>query len=253
MIIDAFLVPTAINEDTYFSNSVVIMIDVLRASTTIVTALSNNAREIIITDTTEKAVKLYNTIDRQNAILAGERNGMKPDGFGAGNSPTEFTREKVENKIVILTTTNGTQIFTRAKESPCRIVASFVNLSAVCEYVLRRVESDPSMHSIILFAAGNKGRISYEDTLAAGAFVSHFHEQLSCKLTDAAHLAKSIYQMHKDNIKDFIRTTEHAKLLESLGFESDIEIASTIDLYPIIPYIEGNSIKILKATEVKNG
>ncbi len=253
MIIDAFLVPTAIDENTYFSNSVVIMIDVLRASTTIVTALSNNAREIIITDTTEKAVKLYNTIDKQNAILAGERNGMKPDGFGAGNSPTEFTKEKVESKIVILTTTNGTQIFTRAKESPCRIVASFVNLSAVCEYVLNRVKNDPAVHSIILFAAGNKGRISYEDTLAAGAFVRHFHNELNCKLTDAAHLAKSIYEMYKGNITDFIRTTEHAKLLESLGFDSDIQIASTIDLYPIIPYIEGNSIKMLKATEVKNG
>ncbi|HOK15430.1 MAG TPA: 2-phosphosulfolactate phosphatase, partial [Candidatus Kapabacteria bacterium] len=111
----------------------------------------------------------------------------------------------------------------------------------------------PSVHSIILFAAGNKGRISYEDTLAAGAFVNHFHNELNCKLTDAAHLAKSIYEMHKGNIKDFIKTTEHAKLLQNLGFEQDIEIASTIDLYPIIPFIEGNSIKILKSTEVKNG
>lgn len=246
MIIDAFLVPSAIDENTYFSNSVVLMIDVLRASTTIITALHNNAREVIITDTTEKAVKLYNTIDRGNAILAGERNGIKPDGFGAGNSPTEFTREKVENKIVILTTTNGTQIFTRAKESPCRVIAAFVNFSAVANYVLQRVQDDPAIHSIIIFAAGNKGRISYEDTLAAGAFVEHFHNALNCKLTDAAHLSKSIYQMYKDNIKDFLKTTEHARLLSSLGFEEDIEIATTIDLYSIIPYIDGNSAKILK-------
>ncbi len=250
MIIDAFLVPSVIDENTYFTNSLIVMIDVLRASTTIITALNNNAREIIITDTTEKAVKIYTTINKENAILAGERNGIKPDGFGAGNSPLEFSREKVENKIVILTTTNGTQIFTKAKEAPCKIVAGFVNLTATCEYILKRLSQDSTIHSVIIFAAGNKGRISYEDTIATGAFVANLHTSLNCKLTDAALIAKELYSLHKDELPEFIKTTEHARLLANLGFEKDIEIASTIDLYPIIPYIDGNSVKIIKQNEV---
>lgn len=250
MIIDAFLVPSVLDESMYFTNSLVVMIDVLRASTTIITALSNNAREIIITDTTEKAVKIYTTISKENAILAGERNGIKPDGFGAGNSPSEFTREKVENKIIILTTTNGTQIFTKAKEAPCKIVAGFVNLTVACDFILKRLSQDSSIHSVIFFAAGNKGRISYEDTIAAGAFIANLHSALNCKLTDSALIAKEIYSSHKDSLPEFIKTTEHARLLTNLGFEKDIEIASTIDLCPIIPYIDGNSIKILKQSEV---
>ncbi len=243
MNIDAYLLPTSFDSEKDFSDAIVIMIDILRAGTTVAVSLSNGAKELIATDTTEKAVKLYNTLSRGAAFLGGERGGVKPSGFNAGNSPYEYSREAVEGKIVILTTTNGTAVFQQAKEARHRIVGGFVNMSAVVEFVESKVKEDETIDSIVILASGSEGKLSYEDTIAAGAFVSKLSD-IADKITDPAKIARDIYNCYSDNFVEFIKSTEHATFLAQIGFSRDIELSLTVDAYPVVPTLVGNSIKI---------
>jgi len=111
------------------------MCDVLRASSTICSALYNGAKEIIPTTNSEQAMNIYVGLDRESRFVGGEQNLQKPSGFDAGNSPTEYTKEKVAGKTIILTTTNGTPLFTKAKSSKVRLIAAFVNFNTVLDKI----------------------------------------------------------------------------------------------------------------------
>lgn len=243
MIIDAYLLPTSFDSEQCFANAIVVMIDVLRAGTTVTVALSNGAKELIVTDTTEKAVKLYNTLSRGAAFLGGERGGLKPSGFDAGNSPCEYLPDSVKDKVVILTTTNGTVVFQNAKEARFRIIGGFVNISSVVDFIRSKVNADSSIDSIVILASGNKGKLSYEDTIAAGAFVSKLSD-LADKITDSAKIAQDIYKCYSQNFVEFLKSTEHAMFLAQIGFNDDIELSLSTDTYPIVPIVNGNNVKI---------
>lgn len=243
MIIDTYLTPTDLETEDQFSDSIVIMIDVLRASTTVAAALNNGAKELLVFESLDQAVKLYNNLSKGGAFLGGERGGLKPSGFDAGNSPFDYSREAVENKTVILTTTNGTKIFQKAKKAKFRIIAGFVNLSAVLDFVSKQINNQQEIQSIFVLAAGNKGKLSYEDTLCAGAFVNSL-SKLATHLTDSSRMANDLYMKHADCIFDFLKDSEHSRKLTELGFATDIEIAFTLDAFPVVPLINGNNVKL---------
>lgn len=255
MIIDAYLTPYFPETENQFNDSYVIMIDVLRASTTVCAALFAGAKEIIPTDSLDKAVKIYSSLSKEMSFIGGERNGIKPSGFDAGNSPLEYHSDNVHGKNVIFTTTNGTKIFQKAKLAKARIVGSFVNITSVVNYILEKAsilpdDSKPVRISII--CAGNNGLLSYEDVLCAGAFINQFSNFVDdLIISDTADAARHLFLLHSNHLKSFIKTREHAKYLESLGFEDDLEVCLTFDVFPVVPLIKDNSIKL--ADETKSG
>lgn len=245
--IDAFLTPYFPETETQFDDSVVIMIDVLRASTTICAALNNGAKEVIASESLEKAVKIYSTLDKDMRFLGGERNCEKPTGFDAGNSPKEYTSESVEGRNVIITTTNGTKLFQKAKRAKVKIIGSFVNFNAVLNFIKGVVsvnQENDEVTNICILCAGTDGRMSYEDTLCAGAFIKEISDNYySNSITDTAHAAKTLFEINKDYLNEFILKTQHSLKLIDLGLTEDIETALSFDKYDVLPVIHANSIK----------
>lgn len=251
--IDAFLTPYFPETETQFDNSVVIMIDVLRASTTICAALKNDAKEVIASESLEKAVKIYSTLDKESRFMGGERNCIKPTGFDAGNSPLEYKEELIKDRTVIMSTTNGTKLFAKAKKSKAKIIGSFTNFSKTVNFLKNVISinhQEETDTEICFLCAGTDGRLSYEDTLCAGAFIEELtNEYYNTKVTDTAHAAKSLYELNKNNLNNFIYDTQHAKKLIELDLKKDIETALTFDLYDVLPIIQVNAIKRFEPEE----
>ena len=243
MQIDAFLTPYFPEQENLFKDAIVVMIDVLRASTTITTALFNGAKDVIPSDSLDKAVRIYGNLSREVRFLGGERNGLKPDGFDAGNSPYEYTEQAVKGKNVIISTTNGTRTFIKAKNAKHRIVGAFVNLNAVLDFIFNDIDSTEANYpntKVCFLCSGTNGRISYEDTLCAGAMINSIYNRYLYKgvqISDSAEVARYLYNFHSTNMKEFLMTREHPKHLQKIGFERDIELCFTFDKYPVVPLI----------------
>ncbi|MFW6276180.1 MAG: 2-phosphosulfolactate phosphatase, partial [Bacteroidota bacterium] len=206
MEIDAYFTPYFPEKETQFDDAIVIMIDVLRASTTICASLYNGAKEVIPSETLDRAVKLYSSLSKETRFIGGERNGIMPTGFDAGNSPFEYTEEMVKDKTVIISTTNGTQIFQKAKQAKARIIAGFVNNKSVLNYIdLNIKQGAEAATKIIVLCAGNSGRLAYEDTLCAGSVINSLKSMNNnVYLTDTADAAKNLYNLHSIDYKDFL-------------------------------------------------
>lgn len=242
MKIDTFILPFFNEKEEHFVNSVVVFIDVLRATSTICAALYHGAREIIPVETMEKALALHLGLSKDTRYLAGERNGLKPNGFDSGNSPLEFTPEKIKNKSIVMTTTNGTSIINKIKNAKFRIIGSFVNLSNVIEFIIEQKEAE----NIDLICAGNNGRFSYEDALCAGAIIDGLTNVSDSELTDSSVACNNLYNLNKYNLRNFVAKTEHASYLSRIGFSSDIDDALSVNKYPVLPIFSGSSFKLLK-------
>ncbi|MFP4528219.1 MAG: 2-phosphosulfolactate phosphatase [Candidatus Kapaibacterium sp.] len=247
MKIDAFLTPFFPETENQFNDHIVVMIDVFRASTSVCAAIYRGAKEVIPSETTEKAVKIYSSLSREVRFLGGERNGVKPNGFDAGNSPDEYTAEKVADKTVIISTSNGTQIFGKARQAAVRIVGGFVNITAVLDFMNENYLDDEINNeniNVTFLCAGTNGRMAYEDTLCAGAYINSLKQShKEVELTDTADAAKNLYNLHSVDLTNFLMQREHAIFLKSIGFEKDIDTALDFNLFPVVPVISGSSIK----------
>jgi 2-phosphosulfolactate phosphatase len=244
MYIDAFLTPCFPDKEDRFKNSLVVMIDVLRAGTTICAALYNGAKEIIPNESVEKAVKIYSGLSKESRFLGGERNGKKLSGFHAGNSPLEYSRDIIENKTIIFTTTNGTSTFLKAKDAVERIIGSFVNINATLDFLTYFIHDFGQENLNITFlCSGTNGRLSYEDTACAGAYIDLISKNfMDSKMTDTALAAMQIYKQHETDLHEYLSDREHARFLKSIGYDQDIKIALNYDIFPVVPIIQGNSI-----------
>ena len=247
MIIDTFLTPYFPETDDQFSDSIVVMIDVLRASTTAAAAIMNGAKEVIPTDSLDKAVKIYSSLSKEIRFLGGERNGLKPSGFDAGNSPLEYTEKQVKGKTVILTTTNGTKTFLKAKLAAVKLIAGFVNHQVIINYLVKKIEemsADNPDLKIFFLCAGTNGRLSYEDMICAGALIYELQNQYrKIEITDPSDASKNLYLIHRHNLKEFLGQRDHAKKLKEIGFAHDIDIAFTFNAYPVVISVNAGSIK----------
>ena len=205
------------------SNSIVVIIDVLRATSTIATALHNGAKEIIPVDSVTDCIRIGKEI---GGITAGERDGKVAEGLTYGNSPFEYPASFIAGKTLVLTTTNGTKLLHMALDKNARriITGSFPNLSAVCDYLV--AQNQP----VILGCAAWKGRVNIEDTLFAGAVISRIknHFNINC---DSSTMATSLYEMAKKNLFDFMKTQQasHYLRLSKYGLEKDIQYCLTED------------------------
>lgn len=223
----------------------VVMIDVLRASTTIAVALRNGAREIIPVTTVESAVKLSGNLFGEVILLGGERNGKPIEGFHLGNSPSEYTEERVTGKSIIFSTTNGSQAMVRARHSREMLVCSFVNLSAVAE-PLRRQPRD-----VMIVCAGNNGVFSLEDAVCAGMLVQKLSEGPGPApgLSDAALGAQTLARAFGRNILKMLRTSEHGRYLAGIGLGDDLAFCAGLDTVPVLPELSGSVVKLRREAE----
>lgn len=206
-------------------NSIVVIIDVLRATSTICTVLYNGATRVIPVATVPECIEIG---ERLGAVTAGERDGAIAEGLKHGNSPFEYPREFIENKTLVLTTTNGTKLLHMAKDAIEIVTGSFPNLSAVCDYLV--AQGKP----VILGCAAWKDRVNLEDTLFAGAVVNRIgeHFDVSC---DSAIAAASLYNTHKDDLFGFMKQASHFKRLAKFGLEKDIRYCLTADAANVLP------------------
>lgn len=211
------------------SNAVVVIIDVLRATSTIATALFNGARYIIPVDSVQKCI---DTGVETGAITAGEREGKVADGLQHGNSPFEYSRDFISGKILVLTTTNGTKLLHAAADSGATtiVTGSFPNLSAVSRFVIEQNKN------VILACAGWKNRINLEDTLFAGAVIDKVkaHFDINC---DSSTMAHTLYKEGAADLYDFIKRkgASHYTRLSGYGLEKDIRYCLTPDTANVLP------------------
>jgi 2-phosphosulfolactate phosphatase len=218
------------------NNSVVVIIDVFRATSTIASALFNGAKCVIPVDSVARAIEISKSID---GIAAGERDGLIAEGLQHGNSPMEYTREFIENKTLVLTTTNGTRLLHMALEKGADTIisGSFPNLSAVCEYLVSENKN------VILGCAGWKDRFNLEDTLFAGAVISEIKEHFTIHC-DSSLMAEIMYQKNKGDVLKFApNLTHYHRLVERFGLIEDIRFCLTRDNANVLPlYKEGRLI-----------
>ncbi|HEX2846928.1 MAG TPA: 2-phosphosulfolactate phosphatase [Chitinophagaceae bacterium] len=218
------------------SNSVVVIIDVFRATSTIASALYNGAKCVIPVDSVPKAIEISRNID---GIAAGERDGQIAEGLSHGNSPLEYGRDFIGGKTLVLTTTNGTRLLQMALErgADTIISGSFPNLSSVCEFLLRENKN------VVLGCAGWKDRFNLEDTLFAGAVISQIkkHFEINC---DSSLMAETMYAKHKNNLLGFApKLTHYHRLVERFGLIEDIKFCLTEDVANVLPvYREGRLV-----------
>lgn len=208
----------------------VVVIDILRATSTIATALYNGAKSVIPVDTVEKCMRLGREME---CITAGERDGQIADGLQYGNSSFEYPREFIEGKTLVLTTTNGTKLLHMAlsKGSTHIVTGSFLNLSAVCDHLAE------SKQNVILACAGWKDKVNFEDSLFAGAVLSRISNYFSVDC-DASRIGLNLYEYAKDDLYEFMKKNDasHYHRLTNFGLEKDIRHCLTADLANVLPY-----------------
>lgn len=218
------------------SNSVVVIIDVFRATSTIASALYNGAKAVIPVDSVPKAIEISKRID---GIAAGERDGMIAEGLKHGNSPLEYPREFIENKTLVLTTTNGTRLLQMAldKNADAIVSGSFPNLSAVCDYLLQQNKN------VVLGCAGWKDRFNLEDTLFAGAVISNIKKNFEIHC-DSSLMAETMYAKQKNKLLEFApQLTHYHRLVERFGLIEDIRFCLTPDVANVLPvYTDGKLV-----------
>lgn len=206
------------------SDRVVVVVDILRATSCMVTALAHGVQSIRPFANLEEC----RAMKAQGYFTAGERNGEKVEGFDFGNSPFEYMIEKLKGQRIAFTTTNGTQAIAKSHGAKQIIIGSFLNLTAVTEYLKRGNDS------VLVVCAAWKGKVNLEDTLFAGALVENLKDHIEPDC-DAPLAAQRLYNLAKKNMVDFLKDSSHVKRLNRLHVHKDIAFCVTPDQYPVVP------------------
>ena len=222
------------------SNRVIVVIDVLRATSVIVHAMSQGAREIIPVATVEEAFQMAKVFPIGSILLGGERESKKIPGFDLGNSPREYVEERVNEKKLILTTTNGTRAFHLVPSGKEILVGSFFNIGAVAR---RCLELD---RDLLIFLSGDEGSLSLEDSLCGGMLIDLIvkEKKRSVSLTDASQCAQILYQRFEANLLGAFQLSNHGKGLIQQGFEDDLIYCAQIDITDVIPIFKEGVIRV---------
>ncbi len=202
----------------------VVVVDILRATSCMVTALAHGVAGIKPFASLEDCLAMK----AQGYLTAGERNGEKVPGFDFGNSPFEYLDEALRGKHIAFTTTNGTQAIAKSAGAKQIIIGSFLNLTAVADYLLQG--DDP----ILVVCAAWKGKINLEDTLFAGALVEQLNDFIKPDC-DAPLAAQRLYNLAKNDMVDFLKDSSHVQRLNRLNIHKDIQFCLTPDQYPVVP------------------
>ncbi len=227
-------------DELFFTGKTTVVIDVLRASTTIVEAMRNEAREVVPVAGVEFAVKISGGMFGGQTLLGGERNTKKIEGFALGNSPFEYTKEIVAGKSIVFYSTNGSKAIVKAKFSENLFVCAFSNLKAIAEHLLKLGKD------FVILCAGNNNFFSLEDAVCAGLLVEQFSKiKKDVVISDSAKAALALNKSFGKNIFSMLKETEHGKLLVENGFEADLDFCNRLNTNSIIPYYVNSVLKKL--------
>ena len=220
-----------------FGGKTAVVIDVLRATSVVTTALDNGAREVVPASTVEEAQSLYAQSESTMTLRGGERNALKIEGFELSNSPLEYKRKAVEGKTVILTTTNGTRAINAVKGADEVVLACFRNAEAVAEVIAGK--------DVTLVCAGTEGRFSLDDGLCAGMLIALLRQQTEVETDDLGLLLSDYYNEHKVNLLGALSGCHHLKRLFTLGFYDDIRFCLETGCVATVPVAkEGRIVKM---------
>lgn len=219
--------------DAQAKGKCVIVVDVLRASSTIVHACENGVERVIPVASVEDATKLVPTLDRKKTLLGGEREGIKIDGFDLGNSPLEYTSRIVRGKTLIFSTSNGTTAITRSAPAREILLGCFLNLSAVVSHVI-----SSRVKKVAVLCAGDLGQMAIEDFVCGGYLVDRMVDgtRAVTVLNDGAVAARALAGALGD-VGEVVRNSSHGLHLAELGFAEDLEFCSSIDKYGTVPVV----------------
>jgi 2-phosphosulfolactate phosphatase len=214
------------------NNSIVIVTDIFRATSCMVTGFAYGVQSIIPVATVEECKDLQN----RGYIAAAERNAEKVEGFDLDNSPFSFMDERLVGGKIAMTTTNGTLSITKAKPSAVKVlVGAFLNLQALVDYC----KGQP--YDILILCAGWKGRPNLEDTLFAGAMVNALQDEYFVA-EDSAIMAMREYKLAENNMLEYLSKASHIRRLQRLGINKDIPYCLQRDLYDVVPVLRGNEL-----------
>jgi 2-phosphosulfolactate phosphatase len=214
-------------------NRVVVVVDILRATSCMVTAFAHGIESITPVADLEEC-RRYQT---RGYITSGERNGEKVKGFDKGNSPFEYMDSNLRGLKIAFTTTNGTVAIEKSKGAKQILIGSFLNMSSISRYLLM------CEHDILIVCAGWKGKVNLEDSLFAGALVDILRKHIEPDC-DAPLVAQQLYLAAKDDMAGFLANSSHVKRLNKLNIHKDIEYCLTPDQYHVIPHLVGTKLKL---------
>ncbi|WP_316798792.1 2-phosphosulfolactate phosphatase [Pedobacter frigidisoli] len=234
--IEVCLTPALI--DLYdIEQSIVVVIDILRATSSITYGIENGAEAIIPVANVEDCLNYSD----KGYLLAAERNGEVVAGYDFGNSPFSYTKEKVEGKTVVLTTTNGTKALHLANKRAFQVViGSFLNLDALCNYLQHQDKN------VLLLCAGWKDQFNLEDTLFAGAVVSKLRRSFE-HFDDSSVAAEDLYNLAKDDLRKYLHKSSHSNRLAQLNIEEDVVFCLQLNICDSIPVLKGERLVKLEA------
>ncbi|HET7586054.1 MAG TPA: 2-phosphosulfolactate phosphatase [Gemmatimonadaceae bacterium] len=222
------------------SGRVVAVIDVLRASTSIAAALANGARTIIPLDSIDEVITRAKAFDRSEVRLAGERKMLPISGFDLGNSPSEFSREVVEGKTVLLTTTNGTSALVSVQGARDAVVAAYVNFSAVLALLGTALRGGAD---VTLLCAGRDRQLALEDAACAGRYALQLRARAEeAEMSDGAAACALIATQYEGRLEEMLEASEHGRALRDAGFQRDLADCAAIDAYPVVPIYQDRQI-----------
>jgi len=234
MTVEVYLTPYELAYDAVAGKTVAV-IDVLRASTVTATAVYNGVKEIYPVDTLEKAEKLADRLADKKPLLCGERDGIRVPGYDLGNSPKEYTRDKIEGRTLVYASTNGTVALVAAEAAGHRLMVGLVNARAAAEEIARMGLD------LAIVCAGQEGTFSIEDAFGTGHIIALLNEYFPEVLlgNDHAGTAEYIWKKNCNDPLALLQDCPHGRYLAGLGFGEDLQICAQIDTVPVVPRMEG--------------
>ncbi len=233
MKIDVYFTPAGVGLPDVQGKTVVV-IDVLRATTTIAVALHNGAKAVLPSGSTEEALRLAQNLERDDVLLAGERKSVRIPGFALGNSPLEFTSDVVHGKTIVLTTTNGTPALIAAHGAREVLAAAAVNFGAVvqrCRAVLAE------QGELVILCSGRERQFALEDSFAAGRLTKVLLPEGGLRkvaVNDGALASLEIARHYGERWLRAFRASTHGQVLAELGFRDDLKLAAEENTHPVL-------------------
>jgi 2-phosphosulfolactate phosphatase len=246
--IDVFFTPTSLAPGDLAGRSVVV-VDLLRASTTIAVALASGAKAVLPAASTEEALRIAQNLERDQVVLAGERKSVRVEGFELGNSPLEFTPEAVGGKTIVLSTTNGTQALIAAQGAKEILVAAAVNFSLVVQRARVALEA---AGELVILCSGHERRFAIEDAFAAGRITKMLLPEGGLRrvtVNDGAIAALEIARHFGEKWLRVLRASTHGRELARLGFGPDLRVCGTQDTHPVLPLYADRRITAYRAPQ----
>ena len=221
-----------------------VVIDVLRAAPAIVTALNNQAKYVIPAPSVDAASNLASQVPRDDLLLCGERDAQIIDGFDLGNSPAEYTFEKVNGKRIIYASTNGSPAIVKSAGAKSVFVCGFINLNAVIDAIVSLKDPFP----LIIICAGNYNQFSLEDSVCGGVLIQRLQKKLDRELeiNDGACAAEKLAAEFGGDFLKLLHQTGHGKYLKSMGFENDLEICAADSVFDLVPMLQDGRLVALR-------